>query len=117
MEHFRDFIDYDEGRDIDPREAFYAEALPCESCGTPCDELRRADWDSDLLVGPCCFHNVSIPDVPVCPEMARVISQCSLTSSVVEAMEAHRECCEVCRVEVRKDAGSERREVRQERAA
>lgn len=69
MEYFGDFIDYDEGRDIDPREAFYAYALPCESCGAPCDERQPATWDPELQVGPCCAVDLSgIPEVPVCAE-------------------------------------------------
>jgi hypothetical protein len=107
MEHFGEFSDYDEGRDFDPREAFFTEAVPCHSCGQPCDELRRAEWDSDLLVGECCFQNASIPDVPACPQMIEVIKNCSLVSSVQEAMEAHRECCDVCSVPMRKEAGRE----------
>jgi len=115
MERF-DFIDYDEGKD--PREPFFANALPCESCGEPCDELRRAMWDSDLLVGPCCYQQSdSVPDVPVCSELARVIADCSLTSSVVEAMEAHRECCESCRVSIKLEPRKAAREIRRERAA
>lgn len=100
MENFSKFIDYDEGRDIDPREAFYAHALPCESCGEPVDERRPAPWDTDLQVGPCCYQNDSIPDVPVCAELLNVIDRCSLTSDVSIAMEAHRQCCETCRAVV-----------------
>lgn len=37
----QEYIDYDEGREIDWDshlvEPFYAEALPCESCGNPVD--------------------------------------------------------------------------------
>ena len=46
MDDPRDFIDSDEGRDIDwdshldAREPFFAYALPCESCGRPVDGDR-----------------------------------------------------------------------------
>lgn len=113
MEHFGGFIDYDEDRN----EPFYTEAFACHSCGNPCDELKRAEWDSDLLVGECCYRNDSIPDVPACPVMVEVINNCPLVSSVQEAMEAHRECCETCRVSMRKDAGREVAEGRKERVA
>jgi hypothetical protein len=117
MEHFNEFIDYDEGRQ-DPREPFFTEAIPCESCGSPCDETRQAPWDTKLNVGPCCYINASIPDVPVCQGMLDVIDSCPLTSSVAAAMEAHRECCETCRVEVaRKGIVGEVGDRRRERAA
>ena len=115
MEHFGEFTDYDEGRN-EPQ-AFFTHAVPCESCGAPCDETRPAPWDTDLQVGECCYVNASIPDVPVCQGMLDVIDSCPLTSSVSEAMEAHRECCETCGVAIRKDAGRELPEVRKERAA
>jgi hypothetical protein len=79
-------------------EPFFTHALPCESCGTPVDFRKPAEWDATLLVGPCCAINFSVPDVPVCPEMLAAISQCSLVSDVSMAMQAHRECCEVCQV-------------------
>lgn len=56
MDH--NFIDSDEGyRPIDwdshLSEPFFAEALPCESCGKPVDcERLPASWDESLLVGP-----------------------------------------------------------------
>lgn len=96
--HPNDFIDNDEGWEIDPREPFYAEALPCESCGAPCNETHPASWDASVNVGPCCSINESIPDVPVCQELLKVIKRCPLTLSVSRAMEMHRECCEVCQV-------------------
>ena len=73
MEHD---IDPDEGyRDTDwdshLREPFYTEALPCESCGKPCDcERHPASYEPSLLVGPCCqVEEVETPDEPVCPRL------------------------------------------------
>lgn len=117
MEHFGDFIDYDEGR-IDPREPFFTNAIPCESCGSPCDETRVALWDSSLNVGPCCYEEPSIPDVPVCPGLEAALMRFEVAHEVIAAMKEHQECCETCRVGVgRKGVGSEAADRRQERAA
>ena len=48
MEHFGEFIDYDEGRP-DPREAFFTFALPCENCGEPCEDRIPAPWDEEII--------------------------------------------------------------------
>jgi hypothetical protein len=117
MEHFGDFIDYDEGR-IDPREPFFTEAIPCESCGAPCDETRPAPWDTSLNVGPCCYQEQLIPDEPVCPGMEAALMRFEFAHEVLAAMKAHRECCETCRVEVaRKGIVGEVGDRRRERAA
>lgn len=106
-EGFRFHTDWDSHADA---AAFFTEARhACEACGQPADEVRRASWDSDLLVGPCCYQNESIPDVPVCPALHEVIKRCPLTSSVIAAMEAHKECCDTCRVVERKGVGSQTR--------
>ena len=101
MEHFGDFIDYDEGRDIDPREAFYAYALPCESCGAPCDERQPATWDLDLQVGPCCAVDLSgIPEVPVCAEFSRIVMRCATVGQMQDACRYHKQVCRVCNPEL-----------------
>lgn len=100
MEHFGDFTDYDEGRDIDPREAFYANALPCESCGAPVEERKTAAWDESLQVGPCCEFclDYEFPDLQVCDQLWGDLDHCKSVSEVQIAMEAHRECCEFCKM-------------------
>lgn len=101
MEHFGDFIDYDEGRDIDPREAFYAYALPCESCGAPCDERQPATWDPELQVGPCCAVDLSeIPEMPACAELARILKRCATVGQVSDAYQSHKQVCRVCNPEL-----------------
>lgn len=94
-----DFISPDEGyRDTDwdshlRPEAFYTEALPCESCGRPVDgERKRAEWDSDLLVGPCC----AVPDVPFCSTIRPDLEHCTSVEAVAAAMEAHVQTCATC---------------------
>src|ERR1035441_6965309 len=36
------------------RQPFFTEALPCESCGKPSEELHVPYWAPDLHVGMCC---------------------------------------------------------------
>jgi hypothetical protein len=102
MEHFGEFIDYDEGRDIDPREAFYAHALPCESCGMPCEETHPASWDTSLHVGPCCELDLSqIPDMgPSCEALHKLVMRCKTVGEVADAFTAHRKACRQCNPEL-----------------
>jgi len=96
MEHFGEFIDYDEGRD-EPRQPFFAEALPCESCGAPCEERKPATWDPELLVGPCCELDLSqIPDLPNCESLNRQVARCRSIQEVSLAMHLHLAECPVC---------------------
>jgi hypothetical protein len=109
MEH--DFIDPDEGyRDTDwdasrrEPEAFYTEALPCESCGKPCDcERQPASYDPSLLVGPCCQdEEVEIPDEPVCPRLYMALMFSDSVSQIMLHWKLHNQTCPVCR---KPDAG------------
>lgn len=86
-------IDPDEGYRPNEPEAFFTESLPCEFCGRPAS-IRKPIASQQLLVGECCELG---PVNPVCPELLNVIDSCSLVSSVVAAMEAHRSCCGVCK--------------------
>jgi hypothetical protein len=96
MERF-DFIDYDEGRDRDPREAFYTEALPCESCGAPVDERRPAPWDESLQVGPCCYDlPLEVPEIPTCSDLYAVMMACVTVGELVDATKAHKAVCQKC---------------------
>jgi hypothetical protein len=98
MEHFEDFgIDFDEGRDIDPREAFYANALPCESCGEPCEDRQTATWDPSLQVGPCCqFDAAQIPELPVCEELYKLTMRAKTVGELMDIRRAHQTVCQVC---------------------
>lgn len=103
MEHFEDFgIDYDEGRDIDPREAFYANAEPCESCGQPIFEGRKpASWDPDLKVGPCCEYVVEeIPEIPICEELYKLTMRARTVGELHDTYTSHRKVCRVCNPEL-----------------
>lgn len=98
MEHFGEFIDYDEGRDIDPREAFYTHALPCESCGNPCDDRVTAKWDTNLQVGPCCEFCIDfeVPNLPNCLELWKAIDKCKSVSAVQREFSIHARHCVKC---------------------
>src|SRR5271166_4506599 len=99
MEHFGEFIDYDEGREDGPR-PFYTEALPCESCGKPCEDRHPATWDPELLVGPCCELDLStIPEMPTCEELYRALMRCSTVGQVQDVYTAHRKVCRRCNPE------------------
>ena len=87
--------------EIDPEEgyleAFFAEALPCESCGRPCESRHPASWDNSLLVGPCCAIPVDdAPDSPVCEEMYALMMSCCTVGELVRVCRAHRKQCATC---------------------
>src|ERR1039458_2193106 len=111
-----DRIDPDEARD--DRQPFFTEALPCESCGKPCDELHVPYWDSDLHVGMCCaIHSDEwINDTePTCEALYRLVSHCKTVAEVSDAFEVHAHSgCLICCP--RKEAGAEV-ETKQERRA
>lgn len=93
-------IDPDEGERRGNREAFYAEALPCESCGRPVFEERtRATWDENLLVGPCCPAPLydHIPQEANCEELWEALRYCTSVPAVSLAMSIHISECPVCR--------------------
>ena len=101
MEHFGEFIDYDEGRP-DPREAFFAFALPCENCGEPCEDRIPAPWDEEIMVGPCCVSEAAeIPEIPACAELYRVTMQACTVGELVDASKAHKAYCQVCNPQVK----------------
>jgi hypothetical protein len=113
MDDPRDFIDSDEGRDIDwdshldAREPFFAYALPCESCGRPVDGDRLpAVWDPALLIGPCCAFclDFEFPDLPNCYPLLKSLDSCKSVEAVRELFTAHVKFCRAC-------AGSELREA------
>ena len=109
-----DYIDWDSY--LDTPEPFYAEALPCESCGKPVDcERKPAPWDEALQVGPCCFDIDSTPELPVCQELYRVMMRCESVGQMMEARRLHKQCCPTCGAQ-RKGVEGETQE-RRERAA
>ena len=101
MDDLRDFIDSDEGYrmgEFSMQEPFYAEALPCESCGNPVDSRKRAWWDADLLVGPCCIDPLfdAIPENATCEELFQAVIRCNSVQAVSLAMSMHIAECPQC---------------------
>jgi hypothetical protein len=103
-------IDSDEGRDIDwdshlridPREAFYTHAVPCESCGAPVDDRVTAKWDTTLQVGPCCEFCIDfeVPNLPNCIRLWEAIENCKSVSAVQRAYSLHAQTCPICKAHV-----------------
>jgi hypothetical protein len=99
-------------------EPFYTEALPCESCGKPCDSRKPATWDPDLQVGKCC--EVAVPDdaeleQPVCIALYEAVMHCRFVSEVSAVFDLHARECALCnpqRIGVEVESP-----IRQERAA
>jgi hypothetical protein len=115
MDDLRDFIDPDEGR---PTPApFFAEALPCESCGRPVyGEREPAYWDRLLLVGPCCrIEEGELPDTPVCSTLFAALMRCDSVAAVCDVFETHVPHCPLC--QGRRQATLEEVSGRIERAA
>ena len=110
-------IDLDEGReDLQP---FFTEALPCETCGKPSEELHVPYWAPDLHVGMCCaIHSDEwINDTePTCDDLYRLVSHCKTVAEVSDAFEvhAHSGCL---RCSPRKEAAGAQVEPKQERRA
>ena len=98
---------------------FYIEALPCESCGKPCDELHVPYWAPDLHVGMCCaIHSDEVPgealQTPCCEDLYALILGCETVAEVSDAFDlhAHSGCLICC---PRKEAAQV--ETKQERRA
>lgn len=106
MEPF-DYIDQDEGYrptdwDSHLREPFFTEALPCESCGQPVDGERRiAPWDTELMVGPCCYYH---EDLPVCEVLELELQECRAVREVQQAVARHGDCPNCGHVATQEDA-------------
>ena len=101
MDDPRDYIDSDEGREVDYDsclcEPFYANALPCENCGEPCEERQPAEWAPEILVGPCCKSpGAEHPREPVCFALYQIMMQARTVGEMVEARKAHKQSCPEC---------------------
>jgi len=87
-----DFIDSDEGRDFPA--SFFAEALPCESCGEPTLLPRVWNAEYELWVAVDCSCNV--PQEPTCPALAVELEQPRTVAEVCRVIRAHRKMCPEC---------------------
>ena len=75
------FEDYSRAlrRRVADAEPFYTIGEPCEACGSPADDCQ-----------------CSIPDEPVCPELAGPIMEAKNVREIQEVCEAHRAYCLLC---------------------
>jgi hypothetical protein len=106
-----DYIDADEGRP----EAFYAEALPCESCGEPTFRGRVWNQEHELWIAVDCSCNT--PELPTCPVLIPELEQAVTVREVCRVIREHRKTCHLCRpVEISKEAPREPASVRKEAA-
>ncbi len=79
-------------RDAAP-DPFFAEALPCESCGLPIfGERVEAYWFPGLMVGACCM----VPEEDICPAFRPILETCKSVDAVSIAMSAHMATCPAC---------------------
>ena len=90
----------EEWADQAQKEAFFAHALPCESCGQPVyGERKRAWWDDMTWIGPCCTDPLfeSIPETASCEGLWEALKCCTTVHAVSVAMASHISECETCK--------------------
>jgi len=74
-----------------------ANALPCESCGEPCEDRQTATWDQSLQVGPCCqFDAAQIPELPICEDLYKLTMRAKTVGELMDIRRAHVAVCHVC---------------------
>jgi len=73
---------------------FYAEALPCESCGEPTFQERQWNPEHELWTATDCSCNT--PDQPVCSGLMPIIEACKSVEELLERCKAHRRECLQC---------------------
>src|SRR5271169_4807508 len=89
-------------RRADDAEPFFTVAEPCEDCGRPKDDCQ-----------------CSIPDEPLCPELARLLDACKSITEIQAVSKTHVAKCECCnpRVVRMQPRGQERQETGLQEAA
>ncbi len=78
------------------RQAFYANAEPCESCGTPCFTARVWNEEYQLWMGTECSCN--IPESPICSVLELLIAQPVTAGEVCDMFRKHAATCSKCKV-------------------
>jgi hypothetical protein len=68
---------------VDEAEPFYAISEPCEDCGRPVDDRQ-----------------CSIPDEPICPDLAEHLAAARNVREIVQVCKAHRAHCPNCNPKV-----------------
>lgn len=87
----REYIDLGEGRP----EPWYAEALPCESCGRPTLKPRVWNDEHQIYVAQDCACNA--PSEPTCPLLLPALTQAVSVREVCDVIRQHRKTCHLCR--------------------
>lgn len=111
MIDLQDFIDSDEGRES--ARPFYAEALPCESCGEPTFQERIWNAEYELWIAVDCSCN--IPDAPACPGMAPLFDSARTVGELMDLCKAP-QCAGVIEIPIRQGVSKEPAVVRKEAA-
>jgi hypothetical protein len=104
------YIDPDEGRDFP--NPFYAEALPCESCGEPTFQGRVWNVEHQLWIAVDCSCNT--PSVPTCPALIPALEQAQTVREVCRVIREHRATCSLCKpveIDARKEPATVLREA------
>ena len=74
-------------------EAFFTEALPCESCGSP---VSNREWNAEheLWLGLDC--SCSAPDQPIPECLIAVLEAARTVWELCDSVKAHKLTCPVC---------------------
>lgn len=73
---------------------FYAEGLPCESCGSPTYQARQWNAEHELWIAVDCGCNA--PSEPVCPELLPAMLEARTVGELVEVCRQHLRTCQKC---------------------
>jgi hypothetical protein len=84
-------INPDEGR----TEPWYAEALPCESCGHPTLKPRIWNDEHQIYVAQDCACNA--PSAPTCALLVPALENAVTVREVCRVIREHRRTCRLCR--------------------
>jgi hypothetical protein len=74
-------------------DAFFTEALPCESCGQPV-QSRKWNPEYELWIGTDC--SCQAPDQPIPECMIAVLEAAQTVIQLCESVHAHKLTCSVC---------------------
>lgn len=88
-----DWVDCYEGRD-EPPQAFYVEALPCESCGNPTYLDRIWNTEHEIWIAQDCGCNAPSVPLPAC--MIAVLEAAKTVGQLCDSVRQHRAQCPVC---------------------
>ena len=76
-------------------QAFYTEALPCESCGEPTELERVWNPEYELWIATDCQCSTPAQE-PVCQDLYAVLMSQSTVGAMRDAAKQHRATCVAC---------------------